>query len=694
MKRAMVFAVVLGLVLATGFVGSPLPEKQGNAEPTATPAHADEPQRGGVVVISYGGGTPRHFNPAVASGTSTAIVGTQLFASPLRYDENWNPQPYLAQDWEVSEDGLAVTLHLVEDATFHDGHPITSEDVAFSVMTVKEHHPFKPMFAPVEEVDTPDPHTAVIRLSRPHPAILLAMSPALLPILPKHIYGDGQDLKTHPANLEPVGSGPFRLAEYVPGESIVLERYEDYFMPGRPYLDGITIRLETDPDAQMIQLERREAHLTPLFLDLPGLDRLAGDTQLVVTQRGHEGIGPINWLAFNLLRDPLDDQQVRQAIAYAMDADFIIEQLHRGRSRRAPGPISPDSPFYEPDISTYEVDLVKATELLDQAGHPKNSEGTRFTLTLDYIPVLPTQHRDVALYVKRQLSQVGIDVQVRKSASFAEWAERIGNWDFDLTMDSVYNWGDPVIGVHRTYLCDNIREGVVWSNTQNYCNPKVDEILGQAAMELDESERKALYSEFQRILTDEVPVLWINILPFHTIYDVGLGNPPLSIWGVHSPLDELYWKEPPTNTYVPVPTLEAEASLQQEVGVRAITLLQEVGLFDALEVFNDPARGYLDLEGSGLHVIGFTREGIVFLDSSGQMKEGLDIGGVLDLEGHRLLTQFLNSATGENGGHVTTQGAWPHPVTHEAGPMTAWCGMLSEEDAICALSWDVEGQEE
>ena len=87
------------------------------------------------------------------------MPGTQLFASLLRYDEGWEPQPYLAESWDVSADGLSVTVNLVKDAVFHDGVPITSEDVAFSIDTVKANHPFKSMFAPVTEVATPDAHT-------------------------------------------------------------------------------------------------------------------------------------------------------------------------------------------------------------------------------------------------------------------------------------------------------------------------------------------------------------------------------------------------------------------------------------------------------------------------------------------------------------------------------------------------------
>ncbi|CAN0510021.1 unnamed protein product, partial [Discosporangium mesarthrocarpum] len=178
---------------------------------------ADEPKSGGTLVL----GTTqkaRHLNPAVQSGIATAVPGTQIFATPLRFDENWEPQPYLAESWSISDDGKSITLKLRANAKFHDGKPITSEDVAFSLQTVKDNHPFKSMFAPVTGVDTPDPLTAVINFEKAHPAALLAMSSALLPIIPKHVYGDGQDPKSHPANNAPVGSGPFKFVEFKPGE--------------------------------------------------------------------------------------------------------------------------------------------------------------------------------------------------------------------------------------------------------------------------------------------------------------------------------------------------------------------------------------------------------------------------------------------------------------------------------------------
>ena len=236
---------------------------------TALPAFAD----GGTLVIASSQ-VPRHLNGAVQSGIATAVPSTQIFASPIRYDENWEPQPYLAKSWETSEDGLTVTLNLVDNATFHDGEPITSEDVAYSILTTKENHPFKSMFAPVESIDTPDAHTVVINLSNPHPALLLALSPALAPVLPKHVFDDGQDIKSHPMNSKPVGSGPFMLEEFKAGEAIVLKKNPNFFLDGRPKLDEIIVRIIKDPSALLIAMENGEADMYPFMAGSQEIRRL------------------------------------------------------------------------------------------------------------------------------------------------------------------------------------------------------------------------------------------------------------------------------------------------------------------------------------------------------------------------------------------------------------------------------------
>jgi len=634
--------------------------------------------------------TPKHLNPAINSQIAVAIVGTQIFASPLRYKDSWHPLPYLAESWELSTDGLSLTLHLVKDATFHDGYPITSEDIAFSIKINKKYHQHKTKFAPVKRVDTPDEHTAIIRLSHPHPALLLAMSPAMLPIIPKHIYGNSEDIRNHPANLNPVGSGPFKLAKFTPGESVILERYEGFFIPNRPRLDKITIRLGTDPHAQIVEMEQQEAHLMTEFGNCLGLSKLEKIKYLVVTREGSSFSGGINWLAFNLLRKPISDIRIRQAIAYSIDLDFIISYMLENRTRHAYGPIVPLSPFYESNIRKYPYDLTKARKLLDEAGYPIKDGNTRFSLQLDHMPAIPTQQRDIAIYLKRQLKKVGINIHIQTSKSFSEWLKKIGNWNFDMTLDYVFNWGDPVIGVHRTYVCENIRKGIPWSNTQNYCNPALDKILHQAATEMNIEKRKSLYSKFQKTITEDLPIIFINLGMNTTVYHAGLGNPPVNLWGAYSPVDDLYWKKKPEKGYLPIEDISSDTPRLKQIALKAMKIYQKYGLYKARKKIRDLDHGLLDLKGSGLHVIAFTNDGIIILDNSGQARAGMDISGILDLKGRSLLSLFKKAALGNNNGFVNSKDVWPHPLSHETGIMSAWCGKLSINSLLCALEWSQE----
>ncbi len=502
---------------------------------------ADTPKAGGTLVT---GSTqvPRHLNGAVQSGIATALPSTQLFASPLRFDADWKPQPYLAESWELAPDGKTLTLHLRHDALFHDGTPVTSEDVAFSIMAVKQNHPFQTMLAPVQSVDTPDPYTAIVRMSTPHPAILLAMSPALMPVMPKHIYGDGQDLKSHPRNsANVVGSGPFKLKEFKPGQEIVLERFDKFFIPNRPYLDRIVVKINPDATNLLIGLERGDIQVLPNMSEPTILRRAKDNPNIVMTDKGYEGIGALSWLAFNTARKPLNDVRVRHAIAYAIDKNFIVKALNGGFATVADGPIIATSPFATQELNRYALDLKKAGDLLDAAGFPKGANGERMSLTIDSLPGSDVQGKNVAEYLRSQLKKVGIAIQVRASPDFPTWAKRIASHDFDMTTDLVFNWGDPVIGVHRTYLSTNIRD-IIWTNTQSYINPKVDALLQEAGQEMDPAKRKSLYADFQKIVTEDLPIDFLTVIPYYTLASKKVGGLPEGIWGVFSPWDETYLK--------------------------------------------------------------------------------------------------------------------------------------------------------
>ena len=409
-------------------------------------------------------------------------------------------------------------------------------------MAIKANHPFKAMYAPVSGVDTPDPYTAVIRLSKPHPAILLCMSPVLCPIMPKHVYGTDPNIRQNPANKAPIGSGPFKFVEWKPGDYIMLEKNKDFFIKGKPHVDRVIIKIIPDMNNRVMAVERGEVDAMPFFDSLREVKRLSGDKNLVVTNKGYAGIGSLDWVAFNTGKKPFDDVRVRQAAAYVIDRNFFAKVIMMGLVTPSATPITPFSPFYTKDVNMYDVNLEKAKKLLDEAGYPVKGDGTRFTVTVDYAPGSPTT-KMMAEYLKPQLAKVGIDAKIRISPDFGTWAERVSNYNFDITTDNVFNWGDPVIGVHRTYSSANIVKGVPFSNTQQYRNPKVDAIMEQAASEVDNEKRAKLYKEFQQIVMNDVPIYFMTTTAYHTIYNKRVGNVPASIWGFLAPYMDVYLKK-------------------------------------------------------------------------------------------------------------------------------------------------------
>ena len=409
-------------------------------------------------------------------------------------------------------------------------------------MAIKANHPFKAMYAPVSGVDTPDPYTAVIRLSKPHPAILLGMSPVLCPIMPKHVYGTDPNIRQNPANKAPIGSGPFKFVEWKPGDYIMLEKNKDFFIKGKPHVDRVIIKIIPDMNNRVMAVERGEVDAMPFFDSLREVKRLSGDKNLVVTNKGYAGIGSLDWVAFNTGKKPFDDVRVRQAATYAIDRNFFAKVIMMGLVTPSATPITPFSPFYTKDVNMYDVNLEKAKKLLDEAGYPVKADGTRFTVTVDYAPGSPTT-KMMAEYLKPQLAKVGIDAKIRISPDFGTWAERVSNYNFDITTDNVFNWGDPVIGVHRTYSSANIVKGVPFSNTQQYRNPKVDAIMEQAASEVDNEKRTKLYKEFQQIVMNDVPIYFMTTTAYHTIYNKRVGNVPASIWGFLAPYMDVYLKK-------------------------------------------------------------------------------------------------------------------------------------------------------
>ena len=502
---------------------------------------ADTPRQGGTMV--YMSGKIPSFNP-LHGQYNVGLVSSNIFASLTRLNEKNEVSPYLAESYSVSDDGLTYTFNLAKNARFHDGEPVTAEDVEFSLGIILEKHRFGPqMFGPIETIETPDDHTVILRLSQPHgPLLLAATSPRQLPIMPKHVYGEG-DFSTNPAHKNPVGSGPFRLKEHKIDEYVLLERDENHFHEGFPLLDQIIFRVVTDKTAMRVGLQRNQFHLAQVAVvtrygDIKNFEKIP---HLALTRVASPG-GGAAILEFNHRDERFANVKVRQAIAHAVDNEYIANVFHGGWTRASVGPFPHTNVFFDESIKGREYDVEKANRLLDEAGYPRGDDGVRFEMKVLYIA--PPHEPDVQIvlgeYIGVALKEVGIKVIQESMPGAAAWSKRMADWSHETSIILAGDKVDPAIGIGRLYRCDNIKNQA-YTNTSGYCNPELDELFVQGAMEANFDKRKAIYSEAQRILLEEMPLfwltdstnLWFNHKDLH-FPSYGYGE----FWG------EVYWKTP------------------------------------------------------------------------------------------------------------------------------------------------------
>ena len=479
-------------------------------EPAAEPEPAapDDSRRGGTLVIALSD-DPGHFNPGITTGFNVHAVTGSIFNGLVELDDNANPHSDLAERWEVSDDSTRYTFHLADGVRWHDGEPMTSADVKFTFENIllDYHSRTKGGLSGIlESIDTPDDTTVVFNFTQPYAALLQRLNSTEAPILPKHVYEGVDDVQTAAANLTPVGTGPFKLESYDIDNKITLVRNDDYFKEGLPYLDRVVMRVIPDQNTQVLALEEGEVDY---IWRVPGgeIERLSGDDSIVLhgVNSGPGGGFCIPTLTFNSDRDVFSDLRVRQAIAHAINRDQMLVQVIFGQGRVATGPINSQMAFaYSDDVTTYAYDIDRANALLDEAGYA--SDGTRFTMDL-----LVFSFGDFPKYgevMRQNLAEVGIDVEVMPLDRSAFIPRVFGERDFDTNIISYCNNTDPSIGVARMYISSNIGD-IPFSNGAAYVNPQIDELFDAAASTPDIARRGELYGEIQRILTAELPYLWL-----------------------------------------------------------------------------------------------------------------------------------------------------------------------------------------
>jgi peptide/nickel transport system substrate-binding protein len=476
--------------------------------PFATSDTTNQPKYGGTLIVERTS-DPNMVNPVLLSGTG--VIYGQVFEGLISLDTDLTLRPELATSWTESEDGLSWTFTLRDNVTFHDGTPLTSADVKWSLEAAMEYNSAtKSNLIMFDSIEAPDNYTVVIRLQFPYPLFPKLITREYVNVVPKHVYNT-TDIETNEFNWKPIGSGPFKFKEWVDGDHITLERYENYWQEGKPYLDKIVMKIVPGSTAKMLALEVGEVDYLPgRVLTFSDISRLAALEHINHTINGYDRATIITCdVGFNMRHEILGIQEVRQAIAHAIDKQEWVDKVYYGWATPVDSLIPESCDWgYNPDAPKYEYNVAKANQMLDQAGFPL-VDGTRFSFEIICSTV---SDRGLAseIFVE-QMEDVGIDVTFTSMKTSA-LKNIVGEdpehpWDAYMMSKVVTNI-DPLLTLRKFFHSDMIKlEYSTSMNIQGYNNSRVDELFDLAMPELNLTKRGEYTKELQDILNTELPII-------------------------------------------------------------------------------------------------------------------------------------------------------------------------------------------
>jgi peptide/nickel transport system substrate-binding protein len=452
--------------------------------------------------------------------TSSLIWSARVTEGLLEFDSNMNPTPLLATEWTVAPDGLTYTFKLRKGVKWHDGADFTSKDVKFSFETSKQYHSRnRSTFAKLTQIDLPDDHTVILRLSAPSPFLLKALSSMESPIVPSHLYKEGQNPLTHPNNTAPIGTGAYVFKEWVRGSHVIWKKNPNYWNPELPRIDTLVAKFILDPSARTIAFETGGVDIgyrTPVpYRDIARLETLP---HLKFTSDGYAYDPPnIIIVEANTRVAPLNNLALRQAIAHCIDREALNRVVFFKYARPSATPVVPyHADFHLKEPSPYPYDIKAAKAKLKEAGH---ADG--ISLTLDYVG---EDQRLVGEFLRAAMGRAGIKIELRGQDMGTLISRVYGARDYQLHLASISNLFDPQVGVQRLLWSKNDIKGVAFSNGTGYADPEVDAWLEQSAVELDHAKRVKLWHDVQRKVMHDVPHFPLLMAAWQTLYNTRIAD--------------------------------------------------------------------------------------------------------------------------------------------------------------------------
>ncbi|MCL0103467.1 ABC transporter substrate-binding protein [Dehalococcoidia bacterium] len=520
MKKRMSL-IPLALLLAMSLIATGCPPP---VEPLE-PVELVDPRYGGEIIVGFPADI-KTLDPRLIVDVYSALVATQIGDPLVRLNERLEPIPALAESW-YTPDPTTYIFNLRRGVKFHDGVEFTAADVKFTFETILDPDfgsPNRVHFLPVKEIEIIDDYTLKITLSEPMAPFLFQVM-SMMEIVPKHYV---EEIGAEDFAFAPIGTGPFKFVEWVPGDYVKLEAFEEHWR-GRPYLDRVVFRVIPEATVRIMELEVGGIDYS-VGVPPEEFARLEADPDIIA------GKFPATAYAFlvpNLKHPILANKLVRQAISYAIDRETIIETILAGMASPATGPIPPTLVWaYTDDVRHYPYDPDKAKQLLAEAGYPDGFEisimrgpGEVGVLTVTAI--------------KEQLAKVGIEVEL-EILEFGVLLDRLFAFEYDIIHIGWTGVVDPDYGMYPLFKTD------AGYNFNAYSNPEVDRLLEEGRMTIDLDTRRAIYHRLQEILAEELPHIFLTypytLFAYRSELE-GFIHAPRRFGGPLNDLWRVWWRE-------------------------------------------------------------------------------------------------------------------------------------------------------
>ncbi len=475
----------------TAAPAQPTSGPQPTQAPTTAQTSGETPKPGGTLIFARAAeaqGLDPHLQTAFASFVVLELIYEPLFT----FDQSMNLTGLLADSYSWSADGKVLTVKLRPDVKFHNGDPMTADDVKFSfdrILDEKTGAAGRSYFTDITQVNVIDPLTVEFDLSKPNVTVVTAMTDSNSAILDKKLISGGAD----PAKTV-VGTGPFMFKSWEPDKLLVLVKNPNYWMKGYPLLDEIDMRVI--PDEAAIVAAMRAGQVDFALINDPSTAlTVQKDPKGLVLDK--EASLSYHVLQLNPARDPFKDEKVRQALSCAIDRQQVIDSAALGEGKvTAPA----TNPFFAAPLDQlfcYTPDLNQAKQLLAESG--KSNISFTIMAAQDEPPTAVAE----AQSIQAQLAQVGITVKI-ETLELGVYVQRWLKGDFDATV--ALNGGNPEPGIEfgRYWIT-----GATFATVSNYQTPQLDQELTAANAETDQNKRKADLLQVQEELAQASPWVWL-----------------------------------------------------------------------------------------------------------------------------------------------------------------------------------------